>query len=200
MIKYDVLNRFTGNVKFTAEIDCEEKTPRSIKLGLSVKWGIKNDADLSYADLSDANLMFADLRSAYLRRTDLSGANLSGTNLRRTDLGCANLSGTNLRGADLGCVPQCLKIKDIHQEVYKHASQDGALNMGDWHACETTHCRAGWVVHLSGDAGKVLEWQVGTPMAATIIYMISDPKLEKVPDFYVSNEYALADMKQLAGL
>jgi hypothetical protein len=39
---------------------------------------------------------------------------------------------------------------------------------------------------------------MGTPAAAAVIYMASDPKLEKVPDFYASNEAALEDMKRLA--
>jgi hypothetical protein len=39
---------------------------------------------------------------------------------------------------------------------------------------------------------------MGTPAAAAMIYMASDPTLEKVPDFYCSNEEALSDMKRLA--
>lgn len=39
---------------------------------------------------------------------------------------------------------------------------------------------------------------LGTPAAAALIYMASDPKLEKVPDFHCGNEEALADMKRLA--
>ena len=64
MIEYDVLNRFTGKVQFTAKIDCEDSTPKSIKLGLAVKWAIENNADLRYADLRGANLLGADLRHA----------------------------------------------------------------------------------------------------------------------------------------
>ena len=77
MIKFDVCNRFTGKVQFTAEIDCAEDAPASIKLGLAVKWGIKSRANLSGADLSGANLSGADLS-----RANLSGANLSRANLR----------------------------------------------------------------------------------------------------------------------
>ena len=71
--------------------------------------------------------------------------------------------------------------------------------MKDWHTCETTHCRAGWVVTLAGEGGRALEWAYGTPAAAAIIYMASDPDLEKIPDFYCDNETALEDMKRLAG-
>ena len=80
-MKYDVLNRFTGEVQFTAEIDCNENEELSIKLRLAVIWAIKNNANLS-----DANLY---------------GANLRDTNLYGADLRYANLYGADLRGADL---------------------------------------------------------------------------------------------------
>ena len=114
-----------------------------------------------------------------------------------------------MRGADLSGAPV---IPDIHRKVYEAASQPGALNMTDWHTCGTTHCRAGWhtcgtthcragwVVALAGDKGKALEDKIGTPAAATLIYLASDPTLEKLPDFYCSNDAALADMARLAGV
>lgn len=73
--------------------------------------------------------------------------------------------------------------------------------MGSWHKngfCGTTHCRAGWVTHLAGEGGKVLDGAYGTASAAALIYIASDPKLERVPDFFCDNETALADMKRLA--
>ena len=54
MIKFDILNRFTNTIQFTAEIDCEEGELNSVKLGLSIKRALENDANLSYANLSDA--------------------------------------------------------------------------------------------------------------------------------------------------
>jgi hypothetical protein len=39
---------------------------------------------------------------------------------------------------------------------------------------------------------------MGTPAAAAVIYLASDPKLERIPDFYANNQDALADMKRLA--
>ena len=91
MIKFEVKSRWSGAVKFTAEIDCDENASHSVKLGLAVKWGLKNDTDLRDTDLSGAVLSGAvlrdtDLRGADLRDTDLSGAVLSGAVLRDTDL------------------------------------------------------------------------------------------------------------------
>ena len=69
VIKYNILSRFTGSVLFTAEIDCLDSELESVKLGLSVKWGLENKKNLSGANLSSANLRGADLRSADLRGT-----------------------------------------------------------------------------------------------------------------------------------
>ena len=41
---------------------------------------------------------------------------------------------------------------------------------------------------------------VRTQRGAAIIYIKSDPKLEKIPNFYANNTDALADMKRLADL
>ena len=89
-------------------------------------------------------------------------------------------------------------IPKIHQAVYEAASKPDALDMRSWHTCDTAHCRAGWVIALAGAGGRALEWAMGTPSAAAIIYMASDPKLERIPDFYASNTDALDDMKRLA--
>jgi hypothetical protein len=72
IMEFKILNRFSGEVQFTAEIDCKEDEKTSVKIGLAVKWAIKTTADLSRADLSRANLSGADLS-----RANLSGANLS---------------------------------------------------------------------------------------------------------------------------
>jgi hypothetical protein len=39
------------------------------------------------------------------------------------------------------------KIENIHQCVLEAVSHPNALHMDKWHSCNTTHCRAGWVVH-----------------------------------------------------
>jgi hypothetical protein len=116
VIKFDVLNRFTGTVQFTAEIDCDDSTATGLKLGLAVNWAIKSRANLRRANLyganlyganlyganlSGANLSRADLYGANLYGADLYGANLYGANLSRAKLSRAKLYGANLYGADL---------------------------------------------------------------------------------------------------
>jgi uncharacterized protein YjbI with pentapeptide repeats len=177
--KFEVRNRWTNKVQFTAEITCAPDATIGVKLGLAIRWAARRD---NGADLRDA---------------DLSGAVLRGAVLRDADLRDAVLRDAVLSGADLRDAP---KIENIHQKVYAAASQPGALDMGDWHRCETTHCRAGWVTHLAGDEGRALEDRIGTPAAASLIYLASDPAIDRIPDFYCSNETALEDMKRLADL
>jgi len=63
------------------------------------KWIYGNEGNR--ANLSDANLSDADLRGANLSDADLRGANLRGADLRGADLRGADLRGADLRGADL---------------------------------------------------------------------------------------------------
>ena len=69
--------------------------------------------------------------------------------------------------------------------------------MGAWHSCATTHCRAGWVVHLAGEAGYALERFHDTALAAQLIYRESGYQINP-GQFYVNSEEALADMGKLA--
>lgn len=69
--------------------------------------------------------------------------------------------------------------------------------MDTWHTCETTHCRAGWVVTLAGDPGKLLEQRFNTELAAMLIYRESGAPINPCR-FYDGNEAALEDMRKLA--
>ena len=73
-MKFEIRNRWSGEVQITAEIECEESASINIKLGLAVKWAVKSWAYLSGADLSRADLSGADLSRADLSRANLSWA------------------------------------------------------------------------------------------------------------------------------
>ena len=88
-MKFDVFHRWSGEILFTAKIDCSKDESVSVKLGLAVKWAIENKtnlrgADLKEADLSWTNLRGADLRGANLKEADLKEANLRGACLLYT--------------------------------------------------------------------------------------------------------------------
>ena len=73
--------------------------------------------------------------------------------------------------------------------------------MGSWHAhgfCGTTHCRAGWVTHLAGEAGRKLEEATSTEFAAMQIYAASSPIPVSPVRFYEADDVAMADIKRCA--
>lgn len=97
-------------------------------------------------------------------------------------------------------MPPVPVIENIHQKIYEACSTPKALDMSTWHTCETTHCRAGWVVEIAGLPGKALEAQTSTLFAAQQIYKASSPITVSPPRFYESNAVAMADMKRCAEL
>jgi len=122
MIKFDVFSRVAGAVQFTSEIEARDKDLGSVKLGLAVRWAVKNDANLrdahlrgAYlrgANLRDANLSDANLRDANLSCVNLIGANLSDANLIGANLGGANLRDANLSGANgINDYVKCIQIE-----------------------------------------------------------------------------------------
>lgn len=90
-------------------------------------------------------------------------------------------------------------IEDIHKKLFEAVSAPGALDMSNWHTCNTTHCRAGWVVTLAGDAGRELEEKTSTLFAAIQIYKKSGYKIPPAR-FFDSDKAAMEDMKRLAEL
>ena len=86
-ITEEELKKILENHKHWLEEDCED-------------WGNMR-ADLSGADLSDADFSAADLIGAKLSGADLRMANLSGADLIGADLSGANLSGADFNRADL---------------------------------------------------------------------------------------------------
>ena len=115
MIEFKITNRFSYKVQFTAEIDCAPNASDAQKIGLAVKWALRNRVDLTGANLFGANLHGADLRDADLRYVYLTKADLTDANLRGADLCHADLSGSDLSGADL-------RYADL-----RYAERDGAL-------------------------------------------------------------------------
>ncbi len=100
-MKFEVKNRYSGEIQFTAEITCDKDASTSFKLGLAVRWAIENRANLRYANLSSADLRYANLSSADLSYADLNNADLSSADLRYANLSSADLSYADLNNADL---------------------------------------------------------------------------------------------------
>jgi hypothetical protein len=153
-IPFEVRNRWSNEVQFTAQIDCAPDDPVSLKRGFAVLWAIKekadlrSGADLSEAHLSGAHLREADLSGANLRGADLSGANLRGANLswanlREANLREADLSGANLRGAkeiDSMVMPDGLTFAEYKRDVVPALLTAGGKTLDDIKAAGAWDC------------------------------------------------------------
>jgi hypothetical protein len=92
-------------------------------------------------------------------------------------------------------------VEKIHTKLYETIKPNGhnnKLNMADWHTCDTTHCRAGWIVHLAGEQGYELEKKTSTQFAAMQIYKASSPIRVSPVRFFETNEIAMEDIKRCA--
>jgi len=142
-----------------------------------------------------ATTVRAAVEEAVWKGVSLSNADLSHANLSHANLSHAHLSHANLSG--IRCPVLVPVIKDIDQTILDAVQRQGnALDMSSWHSCETTHCRAGWAIHLAGEAGYKLEKEVGSAVAGLLIYAASGSK--PAPDFFASNAVAMQDMQRRA--
>jgi uncharacterized protein YjbI with pentapeptide repeats len=116
-----------------------------------------SDANLSGANLSGADLSRANLRDAYLRGANLRDADLSGANLRDADLSGANLSGAGGVATREECIARLDEIREhicVHGDQLEMCNWHGSgwhADMGPEHACQTSHCLAGWAQALCPD-------------------------------------------------
>ncbi len=162
---------------------------------------VNQGAYLIGADLRGANLSDAYLIGAYLRGADLSGADGLPTPLpadpvepyvRQVRSNQERAEKARQRHPEVPVVPE------LDRKILTAIDGGtGGLNMSTWHSCETTHCRAGWAVHLAGEAGYALEKALGgsTRRAGALIYKCS---VGYVPHFFASNDAAMADMRRRA--
>ena len=227
MALFEIKHRNTGRLIFSLECGSMKLCVKAaIKGGADLRDAYLRGSDLSGSDLRGSDLRGSDLRDADLRGSDLSGSDLRGADLRGSDLSGADLSdadlrgsvlrGADLRGSDLsgsylrgaylrGAVlsglkglPQITIVENIDAAILAACTSPGcSLEMGSWHDCGTTHCRAGWAITLAGEAGKALEDRVGPEAAGSLIYAVSRPD-KPVPDFFADNETAMADIVKCA--
>ena len=163
-------------------------------------------ANLDGARLDGANLVCARLNGASLVGASLVGASLNGARLNGASLVGASLGYAKLNNASLDDAQWAMLIEryhppiiaDIDRVILSEIEADGnALEMNNYHVCKTTHCRAGWAIHKAGEAGYALERSVGPWLAGALIYKASRPD-RPVPDFFATNEEAMADIRRCA--
>lgn len=165
MIKFEVLNRFTGAVQLIAEIDCDESKSRSFKLGLSVRWALERDASLTGANLTDADLRYASLAGVNLAGVNLAGANLTGAILADADLRYASLTGAILTDADLrdaNLAGVNLTGANLAGVNLADANLRDASGLNDWVKCiqieQYPVCYTDTVLQIGCERHPIAEW------------------------------------------
>ena len=91
-------------------------------------------------------------------------------------------------------------VENIHRQVLEAVSRPGALRMATWHTCDTSHCRAGWVIHLAGQAGYDLAGRVGSEDAGRLIYAASSSQKLPWNAFWQDEDKAMADIRRCAAV
>jgi len=192
-----IKHRRTDGILYSCEVEDSDLFP----IRTAIRDAYLRDADLRGANLRSADLRSADLRSANLRSADLRDADLRGANLRSAYLRSADLRDAvgvimgapvvpNLDARILAAIGE---MAPLSEPPPSHVG--GSLDMGSWHSCETTHCRAGWAITLAGEAGRELEAKHGPQLAGGLIYLASTGR---IPNFFATDEEAIEDMKQQA--
>jgi len=169
-------------------------------------------ADFADADFADANFAGADFADADFAGANFAGANFAGA--KNVPIGVEKVDPPEpyVRQAPTGeaLAERARRYRERHPEVPVVANLDakilhavsvegGVLQMSLWHGaggvCGTTHCRAGWAIHLAGKAGHDLERRFGSQHAGAMIYRASTGR---VPHFFATDARALEDIKRCA--
>ena len=153
MIKFDVLNRFTGKVQFTAEIDCAEDAPRSIKLGLALRWGVEAGAYFAGADFTDANFTGADFTDADFTRADFTRANFTGANFTGADFTRADFTDADFTDA----IGNRREVKSLQIDTWSITYTSTHLQIG----CQRHKIEDWWEFDdetINDMDGAALEW------------------------------------------
>lgn len=143
------------------------------------------------------NVMETLLREVYAKETFLESTYVGDDVAKLADLEAvpvpvlANLDQRIL--AEVEHDPMSFSMRWWHCEGsrYLHDSSLARITF-DEASCGTRHCRAGWAVHLAGEAGYALEAAFGPALAGAMIYLASTGT---IPNFYTSDAAALASMR-----
>ena len=133
---------------------------------------------------------------ANLSRANLSGADFSGADFSGANLIWANLSGADFSGADFSGAMGLPIATDAPARLLAVAqaalASPDALEMDQWHRCETTHCICGWAEHLGGPLANLIIQTQGNDIGGLMLLGV-----EAHAHFYSTNEKARAFLQSV---
>ena len=100
MTKYQIKDRFTGEVAFTAQIKCSKHAPDGVKKGLALYWALTHQCDLTSLDFSGGSFRYSKPRNWDFSTIDLSHCDFRDADFQNADLWRVNFTGCDFRGAD----------------------------------------------------------------------------------------------------
>jgi uncharacterized protein YjbI with pentapeptide repeats len=177
-MKIQIISIKNGRVLFerTAEDNTFIDTVKAaLECGVSLRHADFRNAFFRNADFSNADFKHADFSNADLHNIDFSNAKLQGANMKGATLRSVKMNNATFGGGAEGQAPTFDFTPDpylprkVAQAVLLNPE---SLQMHHWHLCETTHCLAGWAIHLSGAAGYALE-SATSPSVAGMMLMPS---------------------------
>jgi uncharacterized protein YjbI with pentapeptide repeats len=187
------MNTFLADVK--AYWACDGPRPRA----RDYDWhGDNTKLDLSGRDLDRIDATGGDFRDCELVDTWFIGAVLRDCDFRGCNLWGTNFSQADLTGAKFDVdIPVVL---DLDEKILAEVAENPeSLDMDHYHRnCGSTHCLAGWAIHLAGKRGYELEERLGALVAGGLIYSASRPG--PLPNFFATDDAALADLRKAVGI
>lgn len=152
-----------------------------------------NRVDFSGQDIDSLDLTGCIFLECNFELGEFVDCNLTGVKFDGCILDGVSFTGCNRTGTSYGTK---IEIPNIHEKIFEVTSDEASFDMSIFASpCGTSFCRAGWVIQLAGEVGKMLVEEVGFSNAAASIYLNSDPTLSRVPCFYSSNSHARASIK-----
>lgn len=150
-----------------------------------------------------ANFACATFQNARFQGADFREADLSGALLGEQQIRDLVVDGVRVRHALNDRTALMAPMGDAPQRLATVAaivlSDPSNLDMTHWHnssreggKCKTTHCLAGWAIHLAGPLGAFLEDRFGAARAGEILL-----GKEAASFFYADNATALAYLRSV---
>lgn len=190
----EVIAEYSGSLKESLEnLNSQGISLREVALtakelkGVNLKDAYLQCAHCDYSNLRNADFRGADLDGANFEKANLQNADFRGASLKFADFSEANILGTKFDA-------QIPKVEKLHSRLL-----EVDVDMFTWHTCDTTHCRAGWAIHLAGEEGYALERKYGPNVAGALITINSCPELNgQVPNWFATDKEARTDIARLA--
>jgi Pentapeptide repeats (8 copies) len=172
-----------------------------------LNWSYDDDGRVHDLDLRDLDFTstedwesqsFAncDLRGCCFRGLDLRGGDFEGCKLDGADFTHAQIKGCHFTRSSVQGVIGLPVFSDAPERLRAVAEiirdGKGELDMDVWHYCSTSHCIAGWGIHLAGAKGALMEEEHGPSTAGLMLLGV-----EAATHFFDDNEDGLAFLEEV---